>query len=65
MAFLAKIAVLGKGGPLGKMTVLADFQDLRGAGCGRTPCFPSTDLSLILVYLGWRLNGADESATLE
>ena len=28
MAFLAKIAVSCKGGPLGKMTVLADFEDL-------------------------------------
>ena len=43
MAFLAKIAVSGKGGPLGKMAVLADFQDLRGAGYARIlvpPVFP-------------------------
>eukprot|EP01051_Picozoa_sp_SAG22_P036091 SAG22_NODE_17299_length_307_cov_1.000000_1_plen_46_part_10 len=40
-AFLAKIAVLGMGGPLGKMTVLADFEDLEGTDCGRTPPFSS------------------------
>eukprot|EP01052_Picozoa_sp_SAG31_P019752 SAG31_NODE_1454_length_8278_cov_7.030688_5_plen_70_part_00 len=32
MAFWAKIAVSSKGGPLGKMAVLADFEDLEGAG---------------------------------
>ena len=42
MAFLAKIAVSGKGGPLGKMADLADFQDLEGGDCARTPYFPST-----------------------